>query len=162
MKLIFKKSEVGSTEIWTRIAGFKVLSANHYTIEPMYERVLINYLSIKTQKKNKIKIKKIKSEYTDGSQQNFLLNGLITKKEMKSLSIVLSERLYVLSSPLRPQLILLVWLCSWLSSVRSLTITSMFWFQIDLTVVDWTKTMMEITAPIISISLKTAERSPRS
>lgn len=24
----------GSTEIWTRIAGFKVQSANHYTIEP--------------------------------------------------------------------------------------------------------------------------------
>ena len=24
----------GSTEIWTRIAGFRVLSANHYTIEP--------------------------------------------------------------------------------------------------------------------------------
>ena len=25
----------GSTEIWTRIAGFKVQSANHYTIEPL-------------------------------------------------------------------------------------------------------------------------------
>ena len=25
---------LGSTEIWTRIAGFKVQSANHYTIEP--------------------------------------------------------------------------------------------------------------------------------
>ena len=25
----------GSTEIWTRIAGFRVLSANHYTIEPL-------------------------------------------------------------------------------------------------------------------------------
>ena len=25
---------IGSTEIWTRIAGFKVQSANHYTIEP--------------------------------------------------------------------------------------------------------------------------------
>ena len=24
----------GSTEIWTRIAGFRVLSANHYTMEP--------------------------------------------------------------------------------------------------------------------------------
>ena len=24
----------GSTEIWTRIAGFRVQSANHYTIEP--------------------------------------------------------------------------------------------------------------------------------
>ena len=24
----------GSTETWTRIAGFRVLSANHYTIEP--------------------------------------------------------------------------------------------------------------------------------
>ena len=27
----------GSTEIWTRIAGFKVQSANHYTIEPHSE-----------------------------------------------------------------------------------------------------------------------------
>ena len=26
--------EVGSTETWTRIAGFRVLSANHYTMEP--------------------------------------------------------------------------------------------------------------------------------
>ena len=26
--------KIGSTEIWTRIAGFKVQSANHYTIEP--------------------------------------------------------------------------------------------------------------------------------
>ena len=26
--------KLGSTEIWTRIAGFKVQSANHYTIEP--------------------------------------------------------------------------------------------------------------------------------
>ena len=29
-----KKNISGSTEIWTRIAGFRVLSANHYTIEP--------------------------------------------------------------------------------------------------------------------------------
>ena len=28
------KNKVGSTEIWTRIAGFKVQSANHYTMEP--------------------------------------------------------------------------------------------------------------------------------
>ena len=26
--------KLGSTETWTRIAGFRVLSANHYTIEP--------------------------------------------------------------------------------------------------------------------------------
>ena len=26
----------GPTEIWTRIAGFKVQSANHYTMGPMY------------------------------------------------------------------------------------------------------------------------------
>ena len=26
--------KTGSTEIWTRIAGFRVQSANHYTIEP--------------------------------------------------------------------------------------------------------------------------------
>ena len=29
-----KKEKAGSTEIWTRIAGFRVQSANHYTIEP--------------------------------------------------------------------------------------------------------------------------------
>ena len=28
------KTVAGSTEIWTRIAGFRVQSANHYTIEP--------------------------------------------------------------------------------------------------------------------------------
>ena len=28
------KLDLGSTEIWTRITGFKVQSANHYTIEP--------------------------------------------------------------------------------------------------------------------------------
>ena len=28
------KSWIGSTEIWTRIAGFRVQSANHYTMEP--------------------------------------------------------------------------------------------------------------------------------
>ena len=30
-----KISLQGSTEIWTRIAGFKVQSANRYTIEPI-------------------------------------------------------------------------------------------------------------------------------
>ena len=30
----FCVKKLGSTEIWTRIAGFKVQSANHYTIEP--------------------------------------------------------------------------------------------------------------------------------
>ena len=34
-----KKDSLGSTEIWTRIAGFRVLSANHYTIEPQIYRV---------------------------------------------------------------------------------------------------------------------------
>ena len=29
-----KQKELGSSEIRTRVAGFKVLSANHYTIEP--------------------------------------------------------------------------------------------------------------------------------
>ena len=29
-----KSGKSGSTEIWTRIAGFRVQSANHYTIEP--------------------------------------------------------------------------------------------------------------------------------
>ena len=31
-----RKQNEGSTEIWTRIAGFKVQSANHYTIEPWH------------------------------------------------------------------------------------------------------------------------------
>ena len=31
----------GSTEIWTRIAGFRVLSANHYTIGPQCRGTLI-------------------------------------------------------------------------------------------------------------------------
>ena len=31
-----KKDSLGSTEIWTWIAGFRVLSANHYTIEPWH------------------------------------------------------------------------------------------------------------------------------
>ena len=31
-----KTKKEGSTEIWTRIAGFRVLSANHYTIEPIH------------------------------------------------------------------------------------------------------------------------------
>ena len=30
-----EKKKWGSTEIWTRIAGFKVQSANHYTMEPL-------------------------------------------------------------------------------------------------------------------------------
>ena len=35
-----KKKIEGSTEIWTRIAGFKVQSANRYTIEPRYNSSL--------------------------------------------------------------------------------------------------------------------------
>ena len=35
LKNDFRKKR-GSTEIWTRIAGFKVQSANRYTIEPRY------------------------------------------------------------------------------------------------------------------------------
>ena len=41
----------GSTEIWTRIAGFRVLSANHYTIEPRTCRLchwMGKYLSLAT------------------------------------------------------------------------------------------------------------------
>jgi hypothetical protein len=30
-----KLKVIGSTEIWTRIAGFKVQCANHYTMEPV-------------------------------------------------------------------------------------------------------------------------------
>ncbi len=38
----------GSTETWTRIAGFRVLCANHYTIEPCYfsHRFSINFASV--------------------------------------------------------------------------------------------------------------------
>ena len=31
-----KKTLAGPTEIWTRIAGFRVQSANHYTMGPWY------------------------------------------------------------------------------------------------------------------------------
>jgi len=34
LKNNFREKKKGSTEIWTRIAGFKVQSANRYTIEP--------------------------------------------------------------------------------------------------------------------------------
>ena len=34
-----RKALLGSTEIWTRIAGFRVLSANHYTMEPNWRKV---------------------------------------------------------------------------------------------------------------------------
>ena len=30
-----KKYRIGPTEIWTRIAGFRVQSANHYTMGPL-------------------------------------------------------------------------------------------------------------------------------
>ena len=35
MIIIRSKQSSGSTEIWTRIAGFRVLSDNHYTMEPV-------------------------------------------------------------------------------------------------------------------------------
>ena len=36
LKHLFKrnKDKIGPAEIWTRIAGFRVLSANHYTTGP--------------------------------------------------------------------------------------------------------------------------------
>lgn len=36
---IKKKLTSGSAEIWTRIVGFKVQSANHYTTEPLYAMI---------------------------------------------------------------------------------------------------------------------------
>ena len=33
--MIFWTKNEGSTETWTRIAGFKVQSAYHYTMEPL-------------------------------------------------------------------------------------------------------------------------------
>ena len=38
-----KRKNVGSTETWTRIAGFKVQSAYHYTMEPL---IFNNFVSI--------------------------------------------------------------------------------------------------------------------
>ena len=35
---------LGSTEIWTRIAGFRVQSANHYTTGPMYPYLSLSLL----------------------------------------------------------------------------------------------------------------------
>ncbi len=36
--IILKKYKIGPTEIWTRIAGFKVQSANHYTMGPCLQK----------------------------------------------------------------------------------------------------------------------------
>ena len=38
-----RKEVVGPTEIWTRIAGFRVQSANHYTMGPYSFSVKENY-----------------------------------------------------------------------------------------------------------------------
>ena len=35
------KKDEGPTEIWTRIAGFRVLSANHYTMGPVIQFSII-------------------------------------------------------------------------------------------------------------------------
>ena len=40
-----KKSYLGPTEIWTRIAGFRVQSANHYTMGPYDSTLLFNSIS---------------------------------------------------------------------------------------------------------------------
>ena len=45
-KRYLKNLKLGSTEIWTRIAGFKVQSANHYTIEPHALDQNVNYLNV--------------------------------------------------------------------------------------------------------------------
>ena len=45
-----KKSFWGPTEIWTRIAGFKVQSANHYTMGP-YSRKRKSMKSVTTQRR---------------------------------------------------------------------------------------------------------------
>ena len=36
---------IGPTEIWTRIAGFKVQSANHYTVGPRTVNVLLKIIN---------------------------------------------------------------------------------------------------------------------
>ena len=36
---------IGPTEIWTRIAGFKVQSANHYTMGPRTVNVLLKIIN---------------------------------------------------------------------------------------------------------------------
>lgn len=52
-----KSDETGSTEIWTRIAGFKVQSANRYTIEPtalvMPFQIYLNLLLYRPYKKTR-------------------------------------------------------------------------------------------------------------
>ena len=44
-KLTIYYKGTGSTETWTRIAGFRVQSANHYTIDPLREKSYINHWS---------------------------------------------------------------------------------------------------------------------
>ena len=41
-----KHKNLGSTEIWTRIAGFKVQSANHYTMEPLRTNALSKWIEV--------------------------------------------------------------------------------------------------------------------
>ncbi|KRZ33215.1 hypothetical protein T4B_7623 [Trichinella pseudospiralis] len=42
MEFHFKpKTHLGSTEIRTRIAGFKVQSASHYTMEPLLLKLMV-------------------------------------------------------------------------------------------------------------------------
>ena len=64
--LIETKDQV-STEIWTRIAGFRVQSANHYTMEPykykhnFYKKNYFIYMHFATGMDTVWRIKKIKS-----------------------------------------------------------------------------------------------------
>ncbi len=44
------KNILGSTEIWTRIAGFKVQSANHYTMEPLHNNLFFSIQPYQTWK----------------------------------------------------------------------------------------------------------------
>ena len=51
-----QKIMTGSTEIWTRIAGFKVQSANHYTIEPYIMHVGMKLKSSVSESHGKVKV----------------------------------------------------------------------------------------------------------
>ena len=46
-----RNRRIGSTETWTRIVGFRVQSANHYTTEPAREAIVYIFFSFQ----NKIK-----------------------------------------------------------------------------------------------------------
>ena len=53
---IIKQQNSGPTEIRTRIAGFKVQSANHYTIGPTRDVAILNYTSFSHSYQNRFSV----------------------------------------------------------------------------------------------------------